>query len=249
MSSIFRFRRILALTLVVLFALPVGSAAQTNRSSSSSSASDRQTDVKIWKDIGYGTNHYQTYKQKGKYWLRVASVCGMCHGSGVCHLCGGTGRRLIIDYYVPCNEKCGYCYGTGYRGSMLSSGIWSLVQSKDTPYTREEIVAIDRTRSSGSYVPLTPSGGTGGSNRSSSGGSSYSNNYCDVCHGTGNCSSQYGTEGWCSGSGKCHYCLGNGSLQGNLGPTACPSCGGTGKCKHCHGTGKCSACGGTGKKR
>ena len=248
MSSLFRFRRILALMLVVLLSMPVGSVAQT-RSSSSASSSSKRTEVKIWKDITPATYHYQTYKQNGKYWLRRASVCTSCHGTGKCPYCGGTGKRFVIEYFVPCNEKCGLCRGVGYRESLWDHEIWSLVRSKDTPFTREDILETLRQRSSGSYVPATPSGGTSGSSRSSSGGSAYSNNYCEVCHGTGHCSNQYGTVGWCNGDGKCYYCLGNGTLEGNYGPSACPICHGTGKCKHCHGTGKCSAGGGTGKKR
>jgi len=46
-------------------------------------------------------------------------ICGDCHGSGLCWVCGGTGR---ISYMPPGDQWCGACQGTGVCSACGGDG-------------------------------------------------------------------------------------------------------------------------------
>lgn len=47
-------------------------------------------------------------------------TCGVCHGTGRCHVCGGSGWYSLLGHGGPCKAcsgsgRCSYCGGTGIK--------------------------------------------------------------------------------------------------------------------------------------
>lgn len=134
--------------------------------------------------------------------------CMMCHGSGACYMCGGTGVGYNLYGPYPCvacqgGRRCTSCGGSGFN--ELS---YFVANTDQAP--------ANQTYNSG-Y------GGYSGGSISSS-----TSPQCKGCRGTGLCTS-------CKGTGKtkssAYYTDGHTIISN------CAVCNGTGRCGVCHGSG------------
>ena len=160
------------------------------------------------------TSKRMGYTQKIYPW----ETCGLCHGTGICNMCKGSGGQY---FYTQGFVKDNYCSGTGKCRICQGSGrmrFSDLMCSYDIP--------VNNGTYSGSTMPYDynnlPSS-SGGNNTKTE---SSSKTTCPICHGTGRCTSCAG-RGWkegqyvsgvydcsvCNGGGQCSMCYGRGFIR------------------------------------
>lgn len=147
------------------------SASRSGGGNSSSASGNTSRQMHVEHAGGY-TDY--NFREDGSLVSKMVSTCFICHGSGVCGICGG--RGAVYQPYFNSWNPCSYCLQTGKCPPCKGTGRTEIVAYSD---------AAGNSYAVGKDGKVTYGSASGSSSGSSGRSSSSSAGTCDRCGGLG----------------------------------------------------------------